>query len=385
MKRILALLSLATFCANDSRGFPDEIENPGDGTPTPFEEEIRWHLNRGRFDSARENQQRDTSHADVPATAGPLAPHQALTLAARRHSEDMARNNTFQHDTIPGSAYYNAATHPESSDRMRAEGYSYNMAGENIAAGYGSGLAAYLAWWHSAGHRTIMFDPRLREIGNGHFHLPTSYYRHYYTMNLGARTSHHFFTGTIFFDTDDDGAYAPGEGVAEIQVRLRHSAAAPPRSDVSSGSGAFAVPISGIPAGTKVEVWLFNPRVEPATLTIPRDYDARTILALGPGSEGLAGFFIMPADDRNIGFRDLVPPPTPPKSPKISITRSSDETELRWASETGVHYLPQVSADLAKWTDLSSAPLAGTGGILTHRHRTDDASGYYRLTYGHEP
>ena len=84
-----------------------------DGIPTGLEEEIRWRVNRGRFDTASENQTRDTAYADVPASAGPLAPNQSLTLAARHHSEDMAKNNVFQHETVPGSAYYNSTSQPE--------------------------------------------------------------------------------------------------------------------------------------------------------------------------------------------------------------------------------------------------------------------------------
>ena len=67
-----------------------------DGAPTGLEEEIRWRVNRGRFDTVSENQSRGTTYSDVPASAGPLAPNQAITLAARHQSEDMATHNVFQ-------------------------------------------------------------------------------------------------------------------------------------------------------------------------------------------------------------------------------------------------------------------------------------------------
>ena len=44
-----------------------------DGVPTGLEEEIRWKVNRGRFDTAGENQLRGTAYSDVSASAGPLA------------------------------------------------------------------------------------------------------------------------------------------------------------------------------------------------------------------------------------------------------------------------------------------------------------------------
>src|SRR4051812_8280486 len=74
-----------------------------DGTPTGLEEEIRWRVNRGRFDSASENATRGTSYTDVPASSGPLAPNQQITQAARHQSEDLAKANLFQHATVTNS------------------------------------------------------------------------------------------------------------------------------------------------------------------------------------------------------------------------------------------------------------------------------------------
>ena len=92
-----------------------------DGIPTGLEEEIRWRVNRGRFDSASENLARGTAYTDVPATAGPLAPNQEITMAARHQSEDLAKANLFQHTTVPGSLFYNPMTQPNPWDRMSAE------------------------------------------------------------------------------------------------------------------------------------------------------------------------------------------------------------------------------------------------------------------------
>ncbi|MGH7972784.1 MAG: hypothetical protein ACREIC_29060, partial [Limisphaerales bacterium] len=100
---VLFLICLGTGA---TRRATAEILYTNAGTPTGLEEEIRWRVNRGRFDTASENQTRGTSYTDVPVTAGPLAPNQSLTLAARHQSEDMAKNNVFQHATVTGSAYY---------------------------------------------------------------------------------------------------------------------------------------------------------------------------------------------------------------------------------------------------------------------------------------
>ncbi len=146
----------------------------GDGTSTGLEEEIRWKLNRGRFDSVSENLTRGTAYTDVPASSGPLAPNQSVTMAARHQSEDMAKANLFQHATVTNSLYYNPITQPNPWDRMSAEGYSWNSAGENIAAGYSGAEAVYVGWWNSAGHRANMYNGSLREIGNGYYNWSAS-------------------------------------------------------------------------------------------------------------------------------------------------------------------------------------------------------------------
>src|SRR6266496_3620313 len=155
-----------------------------DGVPTGLEEEIRWRANRARFDTASENVTRATAYTDVPASTGPLAPNQTITAAARHQSEDLAKANLFQHETVPGSLYYNPITQPEPWDRMSAEGYNWNNAGENIAAGYSGAETAFVGWWNSTGHRVNMCDSDLREIGNGYYYWSTSSYRTYYTMDL---------------------------------------------------------------------------------------------------------------------------------------------------------------------------------------------------------
>ena len=53
------------------------------------------------------------------------------TTAARKHSEDMANNNYFQHNSLDGSKF---------SARLTAEGISWSGAGENICAGAGDAI-----------------------------------------------------------------------------------------------------------------------------------------------------------------------------------------------------------------------------------------------------
>jgi hypothetical protein len=342
-----------------------QTEYTADGEPTALEEEIRWLVNRGRFDSARENQTWSTSYTDIPATAAPLAPHHAITLASRHHSEDMARNNLFQHATIPGSAYYDAVTQPTPWDRMRAEGYNYNSAAENIAAGYGSAQAAYIGWWNSGGHRRNMFNADHREIGNGYFNWSSSDYRRYYTMDLGRSGSAHFFTGTLFHDANGDGAYNQGEGRPGIRVLLQIGGAAHSHFDVSASAGSFAVPIQSIADGSTVQVLLASTTSSPLSISLPRGYGDYAEYLLGPGEVQLVGSYVQTNSVRNVGFRDLAPPAFTLVAPVLAVVQLTDEIQLRWPSQVGAQYRPQATSDWVQWINVSPAPLAGTGGEMS--------------------
>ncbi len=342
-----------------------QTEYTADGEPTALEEEIRWLVNRGRFDSERENQTWSTSYTDVPATAAPLAPHHAITLACRHHSEDMARNNLFQHATIPGSAYYDPVTQPTPWDRMKAEGYNYSSAAENIAAGYGSAKAAYVGWWNSGGHRRNMFNADHREIGNGFFNWSPSSYSRYYTMDLGRAGSAHFFTDTLFDDANGNGAYNQGEGRPGIRVVLQVSGTPHGQFDVSTGVGSFAVPIATINDGVEVVVFLVNTTGAPVSITVPRDYDEYANFTLPSAELTLIGSYVQPNAARNIGFRDLTPPDPTLNAPVLSVIQLPDQIQLRWPSQAGAQYLPQATSDWGQWTNLSPAPLIGTGGELS--------------------
>jgi hypothetical protein len=341
-----------------------QTEYTADGAPTALEEEIRWLVNRGRFDSASENQAQGTAYNDVPASAGPLAPHRALILAARRHSEDMARHNLFQHDTIPGSAFYDPVTQPTPGDRMEAEGYAWNAYGENIAAGFPTGQAAHVGWWNSTGHRRNIYDAGFREIGNGYFYWGFSDYGHYYTMDLATSGNTHFFTDTVFHDANGDGAYDPGEGVAGVRVSLVVQGQPHSAFDQSTPAGSFAVPIQSIPAGAAVTVILVNPAATAVRLTVPRDYHSNPSVLLAPGAERAWGTFTQPTAATNLGFRNLTLLPPVAAGPALTLVRSGADVQLRWASEIGWEYLPQWSTDLVHWSDDSGSYQAGTGAVL---------------------
>ncbi len=82
------------------------------------------------------------------AAASPLSWDTRLESAARSHSQDMVRNNFFDHSGSDGS---------RASARVTAAGYRWRATGENIAAGQESVTEAVNAWLDSPGHcRNVM-------------------------------------------------------------------------------------------------------------------------------------------------------------------------------------------------------------------------------------
>jgi len=364
-----AVLMSCTLALGGAAPAAAQTEYTADGVPTGLEEEIRWRVNRGRFDSVSENQYRGTNYADVAATASPLAPNQSLTLASRHHSEDMARNNTFQHATVTGSAYYDPIAQPTPWDRMTAEGYVRTSAAENISAGYTSAEAAYVGWWNSEDHRHNMYNTALREIGNGYYYWSVSTYHRYYTMDLGSSGANYFFTDTLFLDANVNGVYDEAEAVSGVAIRLLVGGAPASYYDVSSAAGSFAIPIGAISPGSTVQVVFSNTTATTLALTIPVDYWTNRALTLGPGQSSVWGTFTTGAtwaERCNVGLRNVTPLP-PIAAPILNLSRVGTDMLLSWASETGLQYRLQWAANFQVWRNLTVNPLPGTGTELFHR------------------
>lgn len=110
----------------------------------------------------------------------PLALNAKLTAAAKRHSEDMAANNFFDHEGSDGS---------KMSDRIRDAGYSFSSAAENIAAGSTSVDFIFELWWGSQGHHDNIMRANLREMGVSMVTRSGTQYGTYWTQTFGSRNS----------------------------------------------------------------------------------------------------------------------------------------------------------------------------------------------------
>lgn len=82
-----------------------------------------------------------------------------LSKVARIKSEDMQKNNYFDH---------NSPTYGSPFDIMKKFGISYTSAGENIAQGQRTPEEVVQAWMNSAGHRANILNNGFTHIGVGY-------------------------------------------------------------------------------------------------------------------------------------------------------------------------------------------------------------------------
>jgi uncharacterized protein YkwD len=110
---------------------------------------------------------------------GPLVPSGTLSVAAGRHSEDMAEYGFFSH-TSEASSYYPVGA--SQYDRLALEGYpAFSYTTENIAFGQLTAQEVFEVWLLSPAHNANMLDGSYTSIGIGHAGP-------YWTANFGTVT-----------------------------------------------------------------------------------------------------------------------------------------------------------------------------------------------------
>lgn len=88
-----------------------------------------------------------------------LAWNEQVAEVARGHSTDMRTHNFFQHISV--------TTGLDPFDRLKKAGLSYQLAGENIAAGFPDAIEAFESWMNSPGHRKNILEKDFRQLGVG--------------------------------------------------------------------------------------------------------------------------------------------------------------------------------------------------------------------------
>jgi uncharacterized protein YkwD len=102
-----------------------------------------------------------------------------LASSANQHSADMATNDYFAHNSPSAGSPF---------DRIRASGYVYRAAGENIAAGRSldNPAAVVRAWLKSPGHCRIIMSGKFKELGVGRVEGPGKW-GVYWTQNFATQ------------------------------------------------------------------------------------------------------------------------------------------------------------------------------------------------------
>ncbi|MBD2089205.1 pre-peptidase C-terminal domain-containing protein [Microcoleus sp. FACHB-1515] len=91
-----------------------------------------------------------------------LAVNTQLTQAAHAYARSLAIDDNWSHTGKDGSSPW---------DRIKAAGYDFSQAAENLAAGHTTAESAMRGWINSPGHRANMLAYQVQEIGVGYFVL----------------------------------------------------------------------------------------------------------------------------------------------------------------------------------------------------------------------
>lgn len=207
-------------------------------------------INRSRMDPAAEaarygiDLNKGLAAGQITTTAKQvLAPNEALSLAAERHSSWMISSDVFSHTGAGGSRPW---------DRATASGYGSTFVGENIAFSGTSAssfdLAATVEAQHgnlflSEGHRVNMLNATWREAGLGQVtgdftYSGTTYNSSLVTELFGLNGTKAYVTGVAYTDTDKDAFYSMGEGRGGVVFSAGGT------SDTTAASGGYAIAVN---------------------------------------------------------------------------------------------------------------------------------------------
>lgn len=86
----------------------------------------------------------------------PLSLSRQLSEAAKKKGQHMFANDYWAHFAPDGTSPW---------DMIRAEGYNYSYAGENLAKGFTTSYEAVKAWMASPTHKDNILSPNYKEVG----------------------------------------------------------------------------------------------------------------------------------------------------------------------------------------------------------------------------
>jgi uncharacterized protein YkwD len=131
----------------------------------------------------------------------PLAVNTQLTNAAQAYAKSLAIDDNWSHTGVDGSTPW---------DRIKAAGYDYSQAAENLAAGHITPAGAIKGWINSPGHRANMLAYQVQEIGVGYYYQPNDSgdvtFKYYWAQDMGTPAD-----VRLPSNNSDDNPFAPGD------------------------------------------------------------------------------------------------------------------------------------------------------------------------------
>lgn len=144
---------------------PYEMVYKGDYLTPPIPSTTRQR----EIDQTNERQTFDLTNVyRVRHGVGAVENEKALGLVARKHSEDMAIQNYFSHES---------PNYGDLENRLEEAEIYYITAGENIAANYYDPAEVIHGWLNSSDHREMLLNENFTHLGSGAFGK-------YYTQNF---------------------------------------------------------------------------------------------------------------------------------------------------------------------------------------------------------
>ncbi|MFX3674222.1 MAG: CAP domain-containing protein [Paenisporosarcina sp.] len=125
------------------------------------------------IDETNERQTLDLTNVyRIRHSIGAVENEKTLGLVARKHSEDMALQNYFSHESPDFGNL---------EDRLEEAKINYVTAGENIGANYYDSAEVIHGWLNSSDHRKMLLNKNFTHLGSGAFGK-------YYTQNFIQKT-----------------------------------------------------------------------------------------------------------------------------------------------------------------------------------------------------
>jgi len=196
--------------------------------PTDAEQYFIYILNRARSDPQTYEDEVGLPNGELDGVAArpPLALSKMLVTSSRFHSDEMATNDYFAHQS--------AVTGDWPNKMALDAGYSHPWTPtdnyiESIAGGYSTPDAALKALiWDvgvpSLGHRKHLlaidaFFQAHREVGVGYAYNAGATYWYYWSIHTGyVNASDLFVTGVVYNDANSNSRYDIGEGLGGVTV-----------------------------------------------------------------------------------------------------------------------------------------------------------------------